>query len=269
MAYNSEKINFYEKVALFLLIVLGGGGIFLGFWQFKNNLQFQQRTNKENFSIAQAPISASERAVHLESLKNKDTDEDGLSDYEELFTYGTSPYLQDTDSDNFSDKEEIDSGHDPLCAQGQKCTLFSSTSSAENLNINSSSSSNVTPSAIRDILRRAGAPPDKLSKISDEELLNLYNETVKETGISLTDLDVLNLGLENTPLNKNANFLPLNLSALKKLPPEKIRELLIQSGADENLLNQIDDKTLQSIFIQIIEEKEKQGITSSNQNINS
>lgn len=54
-------------------------------------------------------------------LQAIDTDHDGISDYEELGFYGTSPYLPDTDSDGIPDKTEIDQGTDPLCPQGQKC----------------------------------------------------------------------------------------------------------------------------------------------------
>lgn len=54
-------------------------------------------------------------------LQAQDTDLDGLSDYDELNIYQTSPYLPDSDSDGFSDKEEIDSGNDPNCPAGQEC----------------------------------------------------------------------------------------------------------------------------------------------------
>ena len=56
-----------------------------------------------------------------EQLKNKDTDKDGLSDYDELNVYKTSPYLEDSDSDGFLDKEEIDNGKDPNCPTGRDC----------------------------------------------------------------------------------------------------------------------------------------------------
>jgi len=54
-------------------------------------------------------------------LRNKDTDGDGLSDYDELNIYNTSPYLEDSDSDGFSDKNEIDSDNDPNCPTGRDC----------------------------------------------------------------------------------------------------------------------------------------------------
>ena len=45
----------------------------------------------------------------------EDTDEDGRSDYIELFGVSKShPLLEDTDGDGLSDGEEIDLGLDPL-----------------------------------------------------------------------------------------------------------------------------------------------------------
>lgn len=50
-----------------------------------------------------------------EILKTLDTDGDGLSDYDEIFVYGTDPLNPDTDGDGLSDYDEIFKyGTDPL-----------------------------------------------------------------------------------------------------------------------------------------------------------
>jgi len=43
-----------------------------------------------------------------------DSDSDGLSDYDELFTYYTNPYDSDTDDDGYDDKYEVDNSLDPV-----------------------------------------------------------------------------------------------------------------------------------------------------------
>ena len=48
------------------------------------------------------------------SLTLKDTDNDGLTDYEEIFVYGTDPLNPDTDGDEINDGDEIKLGLDPL-----------------------------------------------------------------------------------------------------------------------------------------------------------
>jgi hypothetical protein len=63
-----------------------------------------------------------QREQEMEALRNEDTDGDGLSDYDELYLYRTSPYIADSDSDGIGDKTEIDSGADPNCAPSMPCS---------------------------------------------------------------------------------------------------------------------------------------------------
>ncbi len=49
----------------------------------------------------------------IERLKHKDSDHDGLSDWEELYFYGTDPYDPDTDDDGVDDGEEVFLGRNP------------------------------------------------------------------------------------------------------------------------------------------------------------
>ena len=46
-------------------------------------------------------------------LKSTDSDNDGLNDYEEMFSYYTNPYDYDTDNDGFSDRTEVMKGTSP------------------------------------------------------------------------------------------------------------------------------------------------------------
>lgn len=45
---------------------------------------------------------------------NPDTDGDGLSDYDEIFLYGTDPLIKDTAGNGFTDGQEVKMGTDPL-----------------------------------------------------------------------------------------------------------------------------------------------------------
>ena len=49
----------------------------------------------------------------LENDPSTDTDDDGLSDYEEVYERGTDPFLVDSDNDGMTDREEIKDGTDP------------------------------------------------------------------------------------------------------------------------------------------------------------
>lgn len=50
----------------------------------------------------------------IEELKNIDSDDDGLNDFDEIYTYKTNPNDSDTDKDGYADGSEIENGYDPL-----------------------------------------------------------------------------------------------------------------------------------------------------------
>lgn len=104
-----------QKLGLALLGLFGVLAVGLGVLQMRNTIYgpFVIRPAKE----AKPAFLADERV----RLQQVDTDHDGINDYEELQTYGTSPYLPDTDSDGVKDAEEIQKGADPNCAEGKEC----------------------------------------------------------------------------------------------------------------------------------------------------
>jgi hypothetical protein len=135
----------------------------------------------------------------IEEKKYFDTDGDGLSDYDEEYIYGTSPYLKDSDSDDIPDKSEIEKGTDPNCPEGKSCGALpeapenNSTSGTPEFapdllgqggGLLGSSGEAVNggmgPEQIRELLIKAGAPADSLNKISDADLLKLYQDTLQQ-----------------------------------------------------------------------------------------
>lgn len=59
-------------------------------------------------------ISDSEEAKYKTSVISSDTDEDGLTDWQEIFNFKTNPLKADTDSDGQADGYEVRRGMDPL-----------------------------------------------------------------------------------------------------------------------------------------------------------
>jgi hypothetical protein len=148
------------------------------------------------------------------ALKTKDTDSDGLSDYDELNIYKTSPYLDDSDSDGTKDKEEVDNGKDPNCPEGTDCygqnaptegdtsavpqnnqdnsplnnllQLGGGLSGSQGTSLTADNSGNVDVEALlgkeldaptlRQLLLQAGMKQEVLDKISDEDLMKSYQE---------------------------------------------------------------------------------------------
>ena len=152
-----------------------------------------------------------------DSLKLIDTDGDGILDWDELFIYGTSPYLEDTDGDGLTDYEEISYKTDPNCFEGRDCSSFIASPVAENSvddstpdnldelynlleaelgedeigivdyqkeDVDSEAFSdlfNISPEELRAELLEAGISKDDLDSISDEDLLNIYKESLLDS----------------------------------------------------------------------------------------
>jgi hypothetical protein len=134
-------------------------------------------------------------------LKGKDTDKDGISDFDELEVYKTSPYMEDSDSDGFLDREEVTNGTDPNCPSGQTCivatpiatpvdmatidpTAILATTTAT-IDPNEALYNNITsgasdPAVLRKLLLDNGMEAAALDQITDEELLADYNSVLMQ-----------------------------------------------------------------------------------------
>lgn len=178
-----------QRTAFLLLSVLSLGVFIFWIWQFNNKIT-------RPFQVAEAPVASLEN--FQAALSNVDTDGDGLTDYEEINLYGTSPYLEDSDSDGISDREEIEKGTNPICAAGTACDLgiiAEATSTDNNLipdsiQINTDSADEDTlqlmmsgqadASLLRSLLLDSGVSADLLNSLSDEELIASYQAMLAE-----------------------------------------------------------------------------------------
>ncbi|MBI4435328.1 hypothetical protein HY630_01520 [Candidatus Uhrbacteria bacterium] len=104
---------------------LGLGGVVFGAQSFGANMMRPIQTQIAEFYKGEEFLTSDERDEReREESKTKDTDQDGLVDYDELYVYKTSPYIADSDSDGFDDKQEIYSGNNPNCPTGKNCGLI-------------------------------------------------------------------------------------------------------------------------------------------------
>jgi len=192
-----------RKIAVIVFFIFAI--IIIIFWVW----QIREQINKP-FFLTETTVSTS---TDLETtLKSLDTDGDGLSNYDEIYVYKTSPYLQDSDSDGLLDNQEVLQGTDPNCPQGKNCNAV--TPSDTGTNIISSSSPVVTPTqnsivspnasldasgvdqaalqsalngqidvvTLRQLLISSGVNKADLDKISDEDLMAGYQATLQAQG---------------------------------------------------------------------------------------
>ena len=193
--YSSPStISKSQKTAVVLLAFFALAIIAMWGYQFNRaiNAPFEytapSNTNSSTCADGQCEVEEDE-------LRAKDTDNDGLSDYDELNIYKTSPYLEDSDSDGYSDKNEIESDNDPNCPINQDCygelsetpetdtgTVISNDTSSSNdagdVQVNDLFTDNMDADSLRQLLIEAGVDPSILEQVSDEQLMNTYRETL-------------------------------------------------------------------------------------------
>jgi hypothetical protein len=215
-----------QKVGLFLLFVFAILAVGLGVLQMRNTLYgpFALKNVTPN-------ISADEVNT-VEAQQLRDTDHDGLNDFDELYIYSTSIYLADSDSDGLTDKQEVDSGKNPLCPEGQQCGGIAdentdaergASSSLKILGIDTSedlgpepmdlNAALQDPIQIKKMLVEAGVSADLLKGVSDTELMSMVNEIMAVS--STANVETLNA------LNSLSSLSNLATSTTKSTPTKK------------------------------------------------
>lgn len=185
-----------QKMSVAFLAVLAIAVVTLSVWQFKEKLNAPFAIDENTGSTNEATST---------NLNLIDSDSDGLSNYDEINIYQTSPYLPDSDSDGVSDYDEIAAGTNPNCPTGQTCntadTAVDLTSSSTVDTIASdliaageieavgeaasatsteiiSTTGEVTPAILRQILIQNGSDTSTVDQISDEDIMSAYQEAV-------------------------------------------------------------------------------------------
>lgn len=209
--HQSGQIGKSQKIAAIFLAFFAVFIVIIWALQFKQSLTgpLAPATSQKNTNIGSSVTEADSEAA----LKTKDTDRDGLTDWDELNIYLTSPYLEDSDSDGFSDRQEIESGNDPNCPEGRDCYGLSGLeadkttpeensananldSLADMLNLGADTEAgqgstdtqdleallgaDMNAATLRQMLIEGGIDKAMLDQVSDEELLKSFYEVIEE-----------------------------------------------------------------------------------------
>lgn len=222
-------------------LIIGLIALIFGSWRIINTIKSPFQIDQSKL-LAQSQVqnSVEDQIKSLTELRTKDTDNDGLSDYDEL-VYRTSPYLEDSDSDSYFDKLEIETGNDPLCPAGQKCLLVDSqtvtTSSQAKVTTEALIDPyKITPAEIRQLLINSGLDQATLDEIDDVSLQQMFLQAYLETENQVGTIS----GQNNTTTAE-----PIISS------PAQLRELLIVNGVPAEQVNAYSDQELMDIYEQI------------------
>lgn len=225
---DKERVNQLLSVSI---LGLGLAGIVLGFFQFRSTLKSYFIPSVPQAITLENDVSADE--PDLLGLKNKDTDQDGLSDYDELNLYNTSPYIPDSDSDGVGDAQEIARNSDPNCPAGEDCfDLFGDGLGADGASGDELSSllgqSGVSLYELRQALLDTGVTEAQLAEFSDDELLRVYDYVLREESLPADQQQTVIIPDDN----------------LSNLSSSQLRSLLRSAGVSEEILGAISDEEL-------------------------
>lgn len=238
---QSPLLNRNQKLAVAFLFIFTLAVVGYGAYQFKSNLVSAiDFTGGKPLLIADLDQNASTSETYLRS---QDTDKDGLNDWEETNTYGTSPYLEDTDGDGIKDGDEVRNGTDTKCAEGKDCSKT---------NFLTDSTATGTPA----VSKSAGDiySAEQLKQMEQvTQLIDLQNK-LSPSGTSASGTDMLQQidSFNSTaPTNKESASKILNGQA----DAQALRQELIKSGMNAADLAKIPDDILMKSYSDILNKK--------------
>ena len=182
-----------QKIGFVFLLVFGIVGLILGVLQIRNTIFAP-------FALTNSiPASVKENVNDVSALRYRDTDQDGLSDYDELYQYDTSPYLFDSFGYGISDKEVVAKGYARCANAGKNCTNESTPIASpfatstelvgtgeENLAVLDVNKLLSDPVQVRALLIANGMDKKILDGINDQDLMMMVGQLLTSSTISTT-----------------------------------------------------------------------------------
>lgn len=203
---SKKHLTREERVAFGFIAACGVGAVIFGGLSFFSTI-------KKPFLISYTGpryvTSAEKESEQVALQRIADTDKDGISDYDELNIFSTSPYIADSDSDGRQDGVEITEGGDPNCALGKTCAsteLIQAGANSAFLNAQAPTAPAATEtptlndavsvlqglsvSEVRELLQGSGVEAEQLAQLSDEEIMALYQDALGQAATELQETDI-------------------------------------------------------------------------------
>ena len=268
------------------MVVLGVCGIMamsLSIYHIQSSINDPFLAKKSSIAEAKKLIGPTD-AEKEDALKRKDTDGDGLSDWDEQNVYHTNPYMRDTCGDGLSDNVRVLTGKNMSCpkvynpnsegivdlsgvndtstdlmggtdlksllggtdvsTQGQGSTDASTQSAGSSL---------VTlprdAATIRQALK-GKITDDVLNSLTDDQLLQYYDQAVAQSQGTqdATASSTVDTGATDTSTSSTGidlNTLPRNATAIRQALKGKLSDVQLNQLTDDQLL-QMYDQALQA-----------------------
>ncbi len=214
-----KNFSTQQKLGLAVFVVVGLATAVLGYARIRKNIALPF-VRKEGLVFKSAEELEQEREQKMKVL---DTDKDSLNDYDELYVFRTSPFLEDTDSDGINDGQEVSTNSDPNCPKGKTCRQPRLSAAPD---ATTSASPGITPPATT-------TPGAK----SDAEQAELVLRAIEETF--------------GDPATLTPEIIAQKLEAMSSI---ELRGFLAKVGIPENALQKADDATLRKLLTESLAE---------------
>lgn len=214
-----------QKISAGILAVCGIIALVLSVERLNASISDPFTVSRDSITSAVKELNKLDPTAKEEAeAKRRDTDGDGLSDYDELHRFQTSPYLLDTDGDGDPDNTELALGENPNCAKGQACA-------AGLIDVSGLASSTPFGFGLPD-----GNAGDEFYAAFQRGVNQGKAEVVAQTGTTSTDFQQ---GLVRDPA--------------------EIRKVILESGKiDKAVLDQISDAQLLQLYDQAVVQSAQQ-----------
>ncbi len=167
-----------------------------------------------------------------QKLREQDTDGDGLNDYDELYVFRTSPFLEDSDSDGVPDGVEVAQESDPNCPKGKTCRQAKIFAAQTGGGTDSGSQGGGT-SGTNPTTGQVGTPTTSTSADAEAKVMAVIAETFGDPN-QLTPQKITD--------------------GLQKMPSDQLREFLGKLGVPAAALQRADDATLRKLITDTLNE---------------
>jgi hypothetical protein len=226
---SHKAAGLFIVVSLFIVAFTG--------YQIYRNIVGPVEFNPPEWLINQLNQDAEDNSI--EALKDKDTDSDGLTDYQELYQFKTSIFLEDSDSDGATDFEEVNKGDDPMCPIGQSCNLLRL----------------ITPETkLSDIIQDVSLDPNltvEQAAVAEFRKFLLENGLPQEELDILTDADLIAI----FQIWQESNVVPADSWSATTTADEVRAFLLIQPEADVEEIKSLSEEELFQIRDKLMSDK--------------
>ncbi|MEY4745254.1 MAG: hypothetical protein RL272_1199 [Candidatus Parcubacteria bacterium] len=222
-----DSLSSHQKLSLGVFIVIGLSTIILGVFRLNKAIALPFRRTG-NFTFKTSDQLEKERT---QKLREQDTDGDGLNDYDELYVFRTSPFLEDSDSDGIPDGAEVAQESDPNCPKGKTCRqakIFAASNPGATQQPSADQGAGTNPAT-----GQQGQPTTSTSAGAEEKVMAVIAETFGDPN-------------QLTP-EKIAD-------GLKKMSPNELRAFLGKLGVPAQALQRADDATLRKLITDTLNE---------------